>query len=33
MKRITTTKDLGEKETFSKWNGKFLDDTYIQMIK
>ena len=34
MKRITTTKDLGEKETFSKWNGKFLDDTsYSEVIK
>ena len=34
MKRITPTKDLGEKETFSKWNGKFLDDTsYDKVIK
>ena len=34
MKRITITKDLGEKETFSKWNGKFLDDTsYDKVIK
>ena len=27
MKRITLSTDLGEKETFKKWNGKFLDET------
>jgi len=27
MKYITLNKDLGEKETFTKWNGKFLDDS------
>ena len=27
MKYITLNKDLGEKETFTTWNGKFLDDS------
>ena len=27
MKKIVVDKDLGEKETFDKWNGKFLDET------
>ena len=34
MKYITVTKDLGKKETFEAWNGKFLDETsYDQVIK
>ncbi len=34
MKKIVVDKDLGEKETFDKWNGKFLDETsYDQVIK
>ena len=27
MKKIVVEKDLGEKETVDKWNGKFLDKT------
>ena len=27
MKKIVAEKDLGFKETFDKWNGKFLDET------
>ena len=26
MKTIITKKDYGKKETFKKWNGKFLGD-------
>ena len=34
MKYIKTSKDLGKKETFEKWNGKFPDDTsYDQVIR
>ena len=34
MHKITATIDLGEKETFQKWNGKFLDDSsYDEVIK
>ena len=34
MKYITVTKDLGKKETFNQWNGKFLDETsYDQVVK
>ena len=34
MKYITATKDLGKKDTFTKWNGKFLDEkSYDQVIK
>ena len=34
MKKIVVEKDLGEKETFAKWNGKFLDETsYDKVIK
>jgi len=34
MKYIKVTKDLGKKETFNQWNGKFLDETsYDQVVK
>ena len=34
MKKITLKKDLGEKDTFKKWNGKFLDESsYDKVIK
>ena len=34
MKYIKTNKDLGKKETFDKWNGKFPDETsYDQIIR
>ena len=34
MKKITLTKDYGEKDTFKKWNGKFLDESsYDKVIK
>ena len=34
MHKITVEVDHGQKKTFSKWNGKFLDDTaYHKMIK
>ena len=34
MNYITVTKDLGKKETYDAWNGKFLDETsYDQVIK
>ena len=34
MHKITATIDLGEKETFQKWNGKFLDDSsYDKVIR
>lgn len=34
MKKITVTTDHGKDETFSKWNGKFLDETaYDQVVK
>ena len=34
MKKIVVDKDLGKKETFDMWNGKFLDETsYDQVIK
>ena len=33
MKKITAKIDLGEKETFKKWNGKFLDESaYTEVI-
>ena len=34
MNYITVTKDLGKKETYDAWNGKFLDESsYDQVIK
>ena len=34
MKKITVKVDHGYKETFAKWNGKFLDETaYDEVIK
>jgi hypothetical protein len=34
MNYITVTKDLGKKETYDTWNGKFLDESsYDQVIK
>ena len=34
MEYITVTKDLGKKETYNAWNGKFLDESsYDQVIK
>ena len=34
MNYITVTKDLGKKETYNAWNGKFLDESsYDQVIK
>ena len=34
MKKIVVDKDLGKKETYDKWNGKFLDETsYDQVVK
>ena len=34
MKTIITKKDYGKKETFKKWNGKFLgDDSYEELVK
>ena len=34
MNYITVTKDLGKKETYDVWNGKFLDESsYDQVIK
>ena len=32
MKKIGVDKDLGEKETFDKWNGKFLDETSYDKV-
>ncbi len=32
MKKIVVDKDLGEKETFEKWNGKFLDETSYDKV-
>ena len=32
MKKIVVDKDLGEKETFDKWNGKFLDETSYDVV-
>ena len=32
MKKIVVNKDLGEKETFDKWNGKFLDETSYDTV-
>ena len=32
MKKIVVDKDLGEKETFEKWNGKFLDETSYDTV-
>ena len=29
MKKMTVKKDLGQKETYDLWNGKFLDETDI----
>ena len=34
MKYITANKDLGKKETFDTWNGKFLDESsYDEVVK
>ena len=34
MKKITVSTDYGAKQTFAKWNGKFLDDSaYDEVIK
>ena len=34
MKKTTVKIDHGQKETFAKWNGKFLDETaYTEVIK
>ena len=33
MRYITLTKDLGEKETFAKWNGKFLDESSYDTVE
>ena len=34
MNYITVSKDLGKKETFDTWNGKFLDESsYDQVVK
>ena len=34
MKKIMVEKDLGKKETFEKWNGKFLDESaYDTVVK
>ena len=34
MKKILVEKDLGKKETFEKWNGKFLDESaYDTVVK
>ena len=34
MKKMTVKKDLGQKETYDLWNGKFLDETaYDEVIK
>ena len=34
MKTIVVEKDLGFKETYDKWNGKFLDETsYDTLVK
>ena len=32
MKKITLTKDYGEKDTFNKWNGKFLDESSYDKV-
>ena len=32
MKKIVVNKDLGENETFDKWNGKFLDETSYDTV-
>ena len=32
MKKIQLTKDYGKKETFEKWNGKFLDDSSYDKV-
>ena len=32
MKKITLTKDYGEKDTFKKWNGKFLDESSYDKV-
>ena len=33
MRYITLTKDLGEKDTFAKWNGKFLDESSYDTVE
>ena len=34
MQKLTVKKDLGQKETYDKWNGKFLDESaYDEVIK
>ena len=30
MKTIVLEKDYGKKETFEKWNGKFLGDLFLR---
>ena len=33
MKKVTVKRDYGQKETYDKWNGKFLDDSaYDELI-
>ena len=32
MKKITAKLDLGEKETFSKWNGQFYTENDLDQI-
>ena len=32
MKKIVLEKDYGKKETFEKWNGKFLDDSSYDKV-
>ena len=32
MKKITLTNDYGEKDTFKKWNGKFLDESSYNKV-
>ena len=29
MKKMTVKKDLGQKETYDLWNGKFLDEKHM----
>ena len=32
MRKIVLEKDYGKKETFEKWNGKFLDDSSYDKV-
>jgi len=32
MIKIVAHKDLGRKETFERWNGKFLDETAYDKV-